>query len=201
MADKTLKDNMHRVDESLVRRFTLGDMQAFDEIYSMFNYKLQKFIFSLVKNPTDTEDLVHEVFVKVWENKEKLKAHSAFNSYLFTIGYNTTISFLRRRVHDTRYVEYVKSVQVETDEVDLVEQLDTEEMREALNVLVEKMPERQREVFKMKHFENCSYKEIAEALNISVNTVENHIVKAHRFLKEHMGKSYLAMLFFIHLFL
>ncbi|WP_163718508.1 RNA polymerase sigma factor [Mangrovibacterium lignilyticum] len=196
-----MKDNKTGIDESVVKRFTLGDMQAFDEIYSLFNYKLQKFIFSLVKNTTDTEDLVHEVFVKVWENREKLKAHSAFNSYLFTIGYNTTISFLRRRVHDTRYVEYVKSVQVETDDVDLVEQLDTEEMKEMLNNLIEKMPKRQREVFKMKHFKNSSYKEIAEALNISVNTVENHIVKAHRFLKEHLGKSYLAMLFFIDLFL
>ena len=112
-----MKDNKTGIDESVVKRFTQGDMQAFDEIYSLFNYKLQKFIFSLVKNPTDTEDLVHEVFVKVWESREKLKEHSAFNSYLFTIGYNTTISFLRRRVHDTRYVEYVKSVQVETDDV------------------------------------------------------------------------------------
>ena len=86
-------------------------------------------------------------------------------------------------MHDTRYVESVKSVQVETDDVDLAEKLDAEEMNEALNMLIEKMPERQREVFKMKHFQNCSYKEIAEALNISVNTVENHIVKAHRFLK------------------
>jgi len=201
MADTMMRDNKHGIDESLVKRFTQGDMQAFDEIYSLFNYKLQKFIFSLVKNQTDTEDLVHEVFVKVWENRGKLKVHSAFNSYLFTIAYNTTISFIRERVKDTRYIEYVKSVQVEADDIDLVENLDTDEMNEALNRLIEKMPERQRQVFKMKHFQNCSYKEIAQALNISVNTVENHIVKAHRFLKDNLGKSYLAMLFFIHLFL
>ena len=195
------KDKEYIIDETLVERFTKGDMKAFDDIYSAFNHKLQKFVFSLVKTETDTEDLVHEVFVKVWDNKEKLKNHTSFDTYLFTIAYNTTISFLRNKAKNTQYIEYVKSVQIEVDESDFTEEINRDEINKKLNLLVEGMPSRQREVFKMKHFENYSYKEIAEALNISVNTVENHIVKAHKYLKENLGKAYLSILLFIHLFL
>ncbi|WP_372936457.1 RNA polymerase sigma factor [Mariniphaga sediminis] len=189
------------VDEALVKRFTGGDMQAFDDIYAAFSYKLQKFIFTLVKTETDTEDLIQEVFVKLWENKNKLKNTASFETYLFTIAYNTTISFLRNKAKDIQYVEYVKSVQIELSDFSLIDEINKEEVYEKIHLLIEKMPPRQREVFKMKHFKNYSYKEIAEALNISVNTVENHMVKAHKYLKESLGKAYLLALFFVHLFL
>ena len=190
----------HKIDESLVKRFASGDMKAFDSIYSTFNQKLQKFIFTLIKTEPDTEDIVQEVFVKVWENRERLKNYSSFDSYLFSIAYNTTISLLRTRMKENKYVEFIKSMQIEVDELDFVEGFNSDEMNEKLNLLIEKMPPRQREVFKMKYFQNRSYKEIAETLGISINTVENQIVKSHKFLKENLGKAYLSILFFIHLF-
>lgn len=153
MVEKT----KHKIDESLVKRFASGDMKAFDSIYSTFNQKLQKFIFTLIKTEPDTEDIVQEVFVKVWENREKLKNYSSFDSYLFSIAYNTTISLLRTRMKENKYVEFIKSMQIEVDEPDFVEGFNNDEMNEKLNLLIEKMPPRQREVFKMKYFQNRSY--------------------------------------------
>ena len=195
------KDKKYIVDETLVKRFISGDIKAFDDIYSTFNYKLQKFIFSLVKTESDTEDILQEVFVKIWEHREKLRNNASFDTYLFTTAYNTTISFLRKKAKNIQYVEYLKSVQIEIDEFNYIDGINKEEVGEQINLLVEKMPSRQREVFKMKHFQNYSYKEIAQALNISTNTVENHIVKAHKYLKKNLGKAYLSVLLFIHLFL
>lgn len=196
-----MKDKKYIIDEALVKRFAHSDMKAFDNIYSIFNHKLQKFIFTLIKTETDTEDLVHEVFVKVWENRKKLKNYESFETYLFTIAYNTTISLLRNKTKNARYIEYVKSVQIEVDQSDLIGEFSNEEFNEKLNLLIKKMPLRQCEVFKMRHFQSYSYKEIAKALDISVNTVENHLVKAHKYLKENLGKTYLSILLFIHLFL
>jgi RNA polymerase sigma-70 factor (ECF subfamily) len=190
----------HIVDEAVIKRFTNGDMKAFDFIYSTFNHKLKKFIFTLVKSETDAEDLVHEVFVKVWVNKEKLKKYSSFDTYLFTIAYNSTISLLRKKAKDAQYVEYVKSVQIEFDDPALTKDHLQEDITEKINLLIGQMPPKQREVFKLKHFHDLSYKEIAESLNISVNTVENHMVKAHKYLKANLGKTYLSVLLFIHLF-
>jgi len=194
------REMKYKIDESLVKRFASGDMKAFDSIYSAFDQKLQKFVLTLIKTLPDAEDIVQEVFVKVWENRENLKNYSSFDSYLFSIAYNTTISLLRTRVKENKYVEFVKSVQIEVDEFDFVEEFNSDEMNERINLLIEKMPPRQREVFKMKYFESCSYKEIAETMGISINTVENQIVKSHKFLKENLGKTYLSILFFIHLF-
>jgi len=191
----------YKIDKALVKQFANGDMKAFDSIYSAFNHKLQKFIFSLIKTESDTEDLIHEVFVKVWENRGNMKNHNSFDSYLFTIAYNTTISFLREKAKNTQYIEYVKSVQIGTEEPDFIEEVNSEELNDKINRLIEEMPPRQRDVFKLKYFQDYSYKEIAETLNISVNTVENHIVKAHKYIKENMGKAYLSILLFIHLFL
>lgn len=195
------EDKKYIIDEPLVKRFTGGDMKAFDDIYSAFNYKLQKFIFSLIKTEPDTEDLVQEVFVKIWEHREQIRNTASFDTYLFTTAYNSTISFLRKKAKDIKYIEYVKSVQIEINEFNDMDAINIDEIDKQLNSLIEKMPSRQREVFKMKHFQNYSYKEIAEALNISINTVENHIVKAHKYLKENLGKTYLSVLLFIHLFL
>jgi RNA polymerase sigma-70 factor (ECF subfamily) len=190
----------NRVDESLVKRFADGDMRAFDSIYSVFNPRLQRFVFTIVKTETDTEEIVQEVFVKLWENREKLKKQASFENYLFTIAYHTTVSLLRKRAKEVHYIEYVKSVQLEVEESTPDETFNRDEIHETLNRLIEKMPGRRQEVFRMKHFQNCSYKEIADNLNISVNTVENHIVKAHKFLKENLGKNYFSVLLFIHLF-
>lgn len=190
-----------RIDEFTVRRFVRGDMRAFDNIYIVYNTKLNKFVHSLVKTDADVEEIVQDVFVKTWENREKLKTFTSFESYLFTIAYNTTVSLLRKRLKESQYVEYVKSVQIEIDDSGTAESYDWEEVDKKLNLLIEKMPARQKEVFKMKHFEGFSYKEIADNLGLSVNTIENHIVKAHKYLKENFGKNYLSALLFIHLFL
>lgn len=189
-----------KIDEALVKRFINGDMKAFDSIYAVFNSGLQNFIFTLIKTETDTEDLVHEVFVRVWENRDKLRNAASFDSYLFTIAYNATISFLREKAKSTAYVDYIKSIQTQEDEPDFTEGLNREEIDEKINLLIEKMPPRQREVFEMRHTRNLSYKEIARALNISVNTVENHLAKAHKYLREDLGKDYLPVLLLIHLF-
>ncbi len=190
----------YKVNELIVKQFTMGDMSAFDSIYSVFNPKLQKFVFTLVKTEADTEEIVQEVFVKIWENREKLKNYASFESYLFTIAYNSTVSLLRKRIKEIRYIDYVKSVQLEIEGTDTDVDFNQDEICEKLNLLIEEMPSRQCEVFKMKHFQNLSYREIAEHLNISVNTVENHMVKAHKYLKEKLGKDYFVILLFLNLF-
>lgn len=188
------------IDELTIRQLVNGDMRAFDRIYYEFNPRLQKFVLSLLKSETDTEEVVQEVFVRTWENREKLRSFGSFESYLFSIAYNATISLFRKRAKEAQYVEYIKSVQIEVDDSALDEHPDWDEIDGKINHLVEIMPARQKEVFKMRHFRGLSYKGIADTLGLSVNTVENHLVKAHRFLKENLGNGYLPVLLFISLF-
>lgn len=186
--------------EELVQEFVNGDIKAFDYLYSIFCTRLKNFVFSLIKIESESEELVQEIFVKVWESRETVKKFGSFNSFLFTIAHNTTISYLRKKASNTKYVEYIKSIQTEGEEPMLDEKLDLEKFKLHLETVISAMPKKQREVFKLKHWEDYTYRQIAEELNISVKTVENHLANARRFLKEKLGPQYVTMLLFATLF-
>ena len=188
-------------DIEVVKKFASGDIKAFDLLYFAFCNRLHNFVFGLVKIKTETEGIVQEVFIKIWESRGQLKKYDSFESLLFTIAYNTTISYLRKKATEQKYIEYVKSIQIESELPKIDEKLDLEKFNKTVNAVIDKLPDRQKEVFKLKHFENYSYKQIAEKLQISVNTVENHMVRSHRFLKQNLNKNYASALLFISLFL
>ncbi len=189
------------IDELIVRNFVNGDISAFDELYFLFCSRLQNFVFGLVKVESESEELVQDIFVKIWESRGNIQKHGSFESFLFTVAYNRTISHLRKKEAKGKYINYIKSIQTEGEEPKLDEKIDFEKFKQRLENVIELMPRKQKEVFKLKHFENYSYRQISEELNISVKTVENHLLNSRRFVKRKLTTDYLAILLFISLFL
>ncbi|HKI88679.1 MAG TPA: RNA polymerase sigma-70 factor [Draconibacterium sp.] len=189
------------LDEFVVKKFAMGNIEAFDYLYSIYCSRLQYFVYGLIKIKSDTEEIVQDVFVKLWINRASLKNHESFESYLFSIAYNSTLGYLRKKATEKKYIDYIKSIQKVTLDSLVENKLDLKIFNQKLKEAINSMPPRQREVFKLKHKENFTYKEIAQKLNISVNTVENHMVKSHRFLKKELSSYYLSGLLFISLFL
>lgn len=187
-------------DPKVIKDFISGDIKSFDLLYHLFYNRLYNFVFGLIKIRTESEGIVQEVFIKIWESRNQLKKHSSFESFLFTIAYNTTISHLRKKATEQKYIDYIKSIQIETESPTIDEKLDLEKLNTTINKVIDKLPSRQQEVFKLKHFEDYSYKQIAEELQISINTVENHMVKSHRFLKQNLNENYTSGLLLISLF-
>jgi len=187
-------------DSSIVKNFAQGEIAAFDMLYDFYSDRVRHFISGMVKTKVDSEGLTQEVFIKLWQSRSKLKKQDSFDSFLFTIAYNITMSFLRKKASEIKYIEYIKSIQITALNPEFDKKIDLKKLSQDINVAIDKLPTRQKEVFKLKHFENLTYKQIAEKLKISVNTVENHMVKSHRFLKDKLEKNYLPVLLFIHLF-
>ena len=190
-----------KLNPKVVKDFTAGDIKSFDLLYHTFYNRLYSFVFSLIKIRTETEGIVQEIFIKLWESRNQLKKQSSFESFIFTIAYNTTISLLRKKATEQKYIDYIKSIQVETELPTIDEKIDLENINKSINEIIDKLPNRQKEVFNLKYFEDFSYKQIAQKLDISVNTVENHMVKSHRFLKQNLNKKLASSLLFISLFL
>ena len=188
-------------DPRVVKDFISGDIKSFDLLYHTFNNRLYNFVFGLIKIRTESEGIVQEVFIKIWESRNQLKKHSSFESFLFTIAYNTTISLLRKKATEKKYIDYIKSIQIEPESPTIDKEIDLENLNKTINTVIDKLPNRQKEVFKLKYFENFSYKQIAEKLDISVNTVENHMVKSHRFLKQNLNRNYATGILLMSLFL
>ena len=175
-------------EPELIIRLKEGDMTAFDEIYKRYNKLLYGFAFRIVKFSQDAEDIVHDVFLKLWQNRTGIDEKMSFRSYLFTIAYHTTISILRKKTVSDEYVEALKKLQNEgSNDVDI--EMEFNELNNKLQSEIEKLPQRQKEIYRLSREKGLTYSQIAGELNISVNTVENHMAKALKYLRSKIDVS------------
>ncbi len=178
-----------------------GDMAAFDSIFNRYFNRLHRFVIRYVKSEEDADDIVQEVFIKIWELRMKIDVYSSFDSFLYTIAYNTTISILRKRVTEKKAYEYLKSVQQIKTTNNVIDELHYKQIKGEFDLITNKLTPRQREIFILSREEGLSYKEIAHKLNISSNTVKNHLVSAVKFIKSNMNNRLESSVLFIFLFL
>lgn len=185
----------------LLERLKDGDMLAFDAIYKQYFARLYGFILKIIKQESDAEEIVQQVFVKIWESHITINTNSSFDSYLFTIAYNNTVSLLRKRVNEKKYLEHLQSIQQIESSSNIIEEIHFKEIKNNFQKLISQLTPRQREIYYLSREEELTYSEIANKLNISVNTVENHMAKALSFIKKNIDKSLLYNILFISLFL
>jgi len=176
-------------------------MAAFDAIYNKYCHRLYKFVFVYLKREEDAEEIVQEVFIKVWNARDKIDVYSSFKSFLFTIAYNETMSLLRKRLIEAKSREYLKSIQqIETSD-QVINELQYKELDDRLQASLNQLTPRQKEIFILSREEGLTHKEIAEKLNISESTVNNHLVSTLKFLKSRINGDLIINAFFLYLFL
>lgn len=169
--------------KDILKRLRKGDLVAFDKIYQQYAKRLYGFVFNFVKNESDTEEILQEVFIAVWESRENIDVNGSFNSYIFRITYNKTLNVLRSKITEKKFIhklEYRQQI-IDTDEI--LNNIQFKELNDKVNELVNQLSTRQREIFKLSREEGLSLGEIAQKLNISDNTAKNHLVSALKFLK------------------
>jgi len=195
---KLSKDN---ITQELLTRLKNGDMLAFDQVYEMFSHRLFSFVFKILKDEAEVDDIVQEVFVKIWESRNKLEDYKLLNSYIFTIAYNSSIDLIRKRIISDKYIEFLKNSATITFSPSIIGQIEFNELNKQVENLITHLPDRQRQVYLLHREEGLTYPEIAEHLGISKNTVENHMVKALKYLRQNMDNSLLVNMLFVSLFL
>ena len=178
-----------------------GDMLAFDTIYAMYSKRLYGFVLRYIKQKEDAEGIVQEVFIKIWETRNKIDIYSSFDSFIFTIAYNTTISLIRKRINEQKYHDRLKTVRQITDADQIIDEIHFKELNAKVKSLLDQLTPRQKEIFKLTREEGLTHEEIAKKLGISVNTVKNHLVTALAFIKSHIDKGMIANFLFVSLFL
>jgi len=187
-------------DFELVRSLQKGDVRAFDRLFAKYGGKLFYLAKGYLGSREEAEGLVQEVFIKVWENRKNIKEHLSFRSYLFTITYNLIRKFFRAKYRKQEFLEEFMKVNSgltneETIHIEYVELL------EQVDLIVEKLPPRQKQIFKLSREEGLSHKEIARILSLRPKTVENHLHNAMKRIRKHLGKRDLLFMFFMVLFL
>lgn len=185
-------------DQELVKLLQRGNAEAFDSLFEVYSSKLFGFAFKYFKNDSDAEELVQDVFVKVWENRQALKSEHSFKSYLFTIALNQIRKYFNKKAASLRYLESLH------DESFTSEQPYSDNFEAALqrlNLIIDQMPARRREIFIKSKLEGKSSKEVATDLNISPGTVDNQVSEALKFIRNQMNSGNVDLVLFMVLFI
>ena len=174
-----------------------GDPADFDKIYLLHYPALSRYANTIVKDDVIAEDMVHNVFLKLMENEESLIRSANLKAYLYRSIYNECMNHIKHQQVETMYQK--EKVNHSDDHLEgPAGNLGHKELKQAIAAALMLLPEQCRTVFQLSRYEELKYKEIAVTLNISVNTVEKHMVKALKRLRIQL-EDYLPLLFLLFL--
>lgn len=190
---------MNLFERNVFESFTKGDEKAFEYIFKTYFSYLVNYAGQILKNKDSAEEIVETVFLNLWENKSEIKLETSLKSYLFKSVYNHCLNYIKHSHVKERYVLYFKH-HVSTDADGNIisaeypmSQLIEKELGEMLEQAVGALPPQCREIFVMSRYQNLKNEEIAQKLNVSVNTVRTQISRALAKLRENL-KDYLPLL-------
>ncbi|WP_319229289.1 RNA polymerase sigma-70 factor [Draconibacterium orientale] len=187
-------------NEKLINRFIDGDKTAINDLYTEYSPRLYRFAMAYLKSESEVLDIVQEVFVNVWVNRNKLKKDSNLDAYLFTVAKNTIVSVFRKKLSEKDYLEHLKNKTI-TNSIDTESQFNYNQLSDKLNDLVEQLPPQRKKIYQLSKEQGLANKTIAAELGISVKTVEDHLSKASKFIKQNLTEYGFLALLFIDLFI
>lgn len=186
---------MESNDTQLLGLIKSGNKQAFDEVFLMHFKSLHAYAFTMVKDRDDAEEIVQNVFVRIWTRREQLKTDGFLKSFLYRSVHNESLNYLKhQKVRANFNVHYVDAVK--NDMGNLNTEIAVTELEKNIHSAINDLPEKCRNVFQLSRFDQMKYQEIAAALNISVKTVENQMGKALKILR-HRVVDFLILIFIL----
>ncbi|UWY28097.1 RNA polymerase sigma-70 factor [Flavobacterium sp. TR2] len=183
-----LPNSILNQDQILIDRLRGGDELALTELYNKFWQALFMSAYNVIKDKELCEDIIQDIFMNIWHNREKIEIHISLKGYMYACARYQVFNHLRKnkdKVHVELFDDLEKRFLSTTPETQLMH----DELVQQLNLIIESLPEKCQAVYKLSREEQLSHKEIAERLNISTKTVENHITKALHTIRFSMGES------------
>lgn len=195
-----MNQKARKLETRWVAELKSGNALAFDELFRLYGKRLYYFSLGYLKSKTDAEEVVQEVFMKIWQNRASLDPELSFGAYLFKIAYRQISERFRKTTLEHKYLHEIASEVISfTEEMD--ERANYQSLLELVEKLIQQLPGRQREVIILRKMEGLSVAEIAAKLEISPKTVENHITEALKNIQAGMDQDSIAGLLFFMLFL
>jgi len=176
-------------DKDLMDRLKKGDELALNYIYNVYSEQLFISAYNMLKNKELCEDIIQDVFISIWNKREKIQIKTTLKAYLYaSVLYKVYDQY--RKKNSLIRVELIENFNSQVEYTNPETKIIHNELVERINSIVDDLPEKCREVFKMSREEHLSHKEIALKLNISTKTIEAHITIALKKIRTSLGNSY-----------
>lgn len=177
-----------------------GDELAFEKLYRLYSERLLAYLIKLLKSEDMACEVLHEVFIKLWNNRQHIDATQSFRSYLFRIAENCVYDFFRKAARDKKLQTILIHSACE-DYNPIEEAVYMKERSQLLQEAIDALPPKRRQVFQMIKIEQRSYEEVSHMLHVSVSTVNDHIVKATKSIRENLERYYVTVISIISFYL
>ena len=174
--------SMEANETTVIQLLSERNEKAFEQVFKS-NYKnLHAYACTIVKDDVMAEEMVQNVFYKIWEKTAQLSISGSVAAYLYRAVYNESLNYLKHQKVKAAYQNY-SAYQMKNTADSASKKVLYKELAEKLHHALNELPEQCRTVFQLSRFEELRYREIAAQLNISVKTVENHMGKALKLLR------------------
>ena len=170
-------------ERELLSLLKQGNEQAFEKIYNSYSSRLFGNVFKMVKSETTTQEILQDVFIKIWSNRASIDLDKSFRSYLFRIAENKVYDFFRKASRDKKIQAQLFAIATEGYE-HIEEMIYRKENALLLQKAIDSLSPQRQQIFRLIKLDNKSYEEVSRQLGISVSTISDHIVKANKAIRE-----------------
>jgi RNA polymerase sigma-70 factor, ECF subfamily len=177
------------LDNKVIQLAEIDSVNTLEMLYKNYYEVLINYGFSLLKDRDEAEDTVQQVFINLWKKRQEIKIEQSIKSYLYTSVYNAALNKLK---HEKVRANYSKEVMALSEGL-YVQTTHLKDLQARIDWAIGQLPEQCGHVFKLSRYQHLKYQEIADQLGISIKTVENHMGKALKLMRE-MLKEYLPIL-------
>lgn len=178
-------------NQKLAKQIKQGDIRAYELLFKAHYQALCNFANTYLNNIAESEDLVQEVFVKIWDKHNELNVTTSIKSYLFQAVKNSCFNHIKHQKVQRKHKEHL--FHHSESSIDTTNQIEVKQLSLRIEEAIEKMSEKRKEIFYLSRHEGLKYQEIADKLNISIKTVETQMGLALKHLRNEL-KSYLPII-------
>jgi RNA polymerase sigma-70 factor (family 1) len=191
------ESNFHRVNgtsgqAARMQSHHISDEAGFEQIFRQYHTLLCRYAYAIVKDTVAAEEIVQDVFLKIWERRTELEITVSVKSYLYRSVHNGCLNAIAKKKKEVHMDEV--SLKIVHQSAVPAADLQTKELEIAISAGLDRLPVECRKIFELSRFGELKYREIAETLGISIKTVENQMGKALRIMREQLA-GYLPMMF------
>ena len=180
-----MKDHQLYNENILLGQLAEGSAAAFDSIYYRYLEAVRANIFKIVRDHEMTNDILQEVFISLWNNREKFSDYKRISGWLFVVSYNRSLNYLRKRATEKLHIT---DTQLQSDYADDLEQNALQEQQyQLLEEAIAQLPPQRKKVFELCRLRGKTYEQTAFELSISKNTVKDHLTHAGEFIRVYIA--------------
>jgi len=188
---------MELENEAIGTLLAQKDEAAFEQVFKTHFKRLHAYAFTILRDEVEAEEIVQQVFFKLWERNENLSLTGSVSSYLYRAVHNESLNYIKhQKVRSNHQLHVAYSMKNEVEHP--AKKVMAGELEKKIHTALNELPEQCRTIFQMSRFDELKYREIADKLGISVKTVENQMGKALKLLREKLVDFLIFILLFIH---